>query len=68
MDIAEREGISLGNCVYVGDGENDMYAVEAAGLGIAFSPRNGLKMVCDVEIDAPFPYPANMKDVLRYVL
>ncbi|MFO8015474.1 MAG: HAD family phosphatase [Candidatus Woesearchaeota archaeon] len=49
--IAEREGLSLSECVFVGDAGNDIQAVKAAGLGIAFnSSSEELEKSADVVI------------------
>lgn len=37
--ICDREGIPFAETVFVGDGLNDVDALEAAGLGIAFCPK-----------------------------
>lgn len=39
MSLAEREGLSLGQVVAVGDGANDIYMLARAGLGIAFNAK-----------------------------
>lgn len=50
--IAEREKISLRECVFVGDYLNDKKIIQEAGLGIAFNCRHDeLKKVADVCID-----------------
>ncbi len=38
-EIAEREGISLEQCIAVGDGANDLPMIGIAGLGIAFHAK-----------------------------
>jgi len=38
-EIAEREGISLEQCIAVGDGANDLPMIGLAGLGIAFHAK-----------------------------
>jgi phosphoserine phosphatase len=37
--IASKEGISLEECVAVGDGANDLLIIRNAGLGIGFNPK-----------------------------
>jgi HAD superfamily PSPase-like hydrolase len=50
--IAKQEGITLGECVFVGDNDNDVQAIEAAGLGIAFNPKSEkVKKAADVIIE-----------------
>lgn len=75
MDIARRESrkmhgnFSLRNCVYVGDGRNDIQAIEAAGLGIAFYPSDFyLKRACDVEIERRPYEKKDLRRILRYIL
>ena len=63
-NIAEREGISLKECVFVGDYLNDMKIIREAGLGIAFNCRyDELKKVADVVIDKK-----DLREVLKYIL
>jgi phosphoserine phosphatase len=38
-EIAEREGLSLEQCIAVGDGANDLPMIGLAGLGIAFRAK-----------------------------
>ncbi len=45
--IAETEGISVDQIVAVGDGANDRFMLENAGLAIAFSPKEILKEYSD---------------------
>jgi len=49
--IAKSEGISLQDCIVVGDGANDLGAFKKAGLSIAFNADPVLKDVADVVID-----------------
>jgi len=52
--IAHRYNIVLGNCMTVGDGENDRCMVERSGMGVAFCTENVLlKKVADKIIDKP---------------
>jgi len=49
--IADREGVPLSRCVFVGDHRNDVAAARAAGLSIAFNPKSDeLEKVADVVI------------------
>ena len=49
--IAEREGLRLERCVFVGDHGNDVAAARAAGLAIAFNPKDAeLEQVADAVI------------------
>ncbi len=45
--IAEREDVSVDQIVAVGDGSNDRYMLNNAGLAIAFSPKEILKEYSD---------------------
>jgi len=38
-ELARREGLALAQCAFLGDHENDLAVLRAAGLGIAFNPR-----------------------------
>jgi len=48
--IAERENLSLKECVFVGDHLNDLKILKTAGLGIAFDPK--AKEVEEADIQA----------------
>ncbi len=62
--IAEREKISLSECVFIGDYLNDMKIMQEAGLGIAFNCNHDeLKKVADVVIDKK-----DLREILKYVL
>jgi hydroxymethylpyrimidine pyrophosphatase-like HAD family hydrolase len=61
--IAEREGLELKHCVFVGDNDNDIEAIKAAGLGIAFSPKSDkVRQAADVIIDS-----GDMRDLLLHL-
>lgn len=61
--IAEREKIKLDECVFVGDGRNDIHAAEIAGLSIAFnSDSEELKKASDVVI-----MKKDLREILRYI-
>jgi phosphoserine phosphatase len=47
QEIAELENISVDQIVAVGDGANDRFMLENAGLAIAFSPKEILKKYSD---------------------
>src|SRR3989344_6057979 len=50
--IAEREGISLKECAFVGDYLNDIKVMQEAGLGIAFNCLNEeVKKAADIVIE-----------------
>ena len=47
IEIARLEGITMDQIVAVGDGANDRFMLENAGLAIAFSPKEILKEYSD---------------------
>jgi len=47
VEIAAKENISIDQIVAVGDGANDRFMLENAGLAIAFSPKAILKKYAD---------------------
>ena len=62
--IAERDKISLEECIFVGDYLNDMKIIQEAGLGIAFNCKyEELKKVADIVIDKK-----DLREVLKHVL
>lgn len=62
--VAEREGLDLKECAFVGDYLNDINIIQDAGLGIAFnSDDEELKKVADVVIDKK-----DLREILKYIL
>lgn len=62
--IAEREKISLKECVFVGDYLNDLKVMEEAGLGIAFNCNHDeLKKAADVVIEKK-----DLREILKFIL
>ncbi|MBI2656328.1 HAD family phosphatase [Candidatus Woesearchaeota archaeon] len=62
--IAEREKISLSECVFVGDYLNDLKIMQEAGLGIAFNCQHDeLKKAADVVIEKK-----DLREVLKFIL
>ena len=62
--IAEREKISLKDCVFVGDYLNDVKVLQEAGLGIAFNcEHDQVKQAADVVIEKK-----DLREVLKYIL
>ena len=63
-NIAEREKISLKECVFVGDYLNDLKIIKEAGLGIAFNCQyDELKKAADVVIEKK-----DLREILRHIL
>jgi len=61
--IAAKEGIPLESSVFVGDNYNDVAAIEAAGLGIAFNCKSEeLARVADVVVPGK-----DLREVLRHI-
>ena len=61
--IAARESIRLESCVFVGDNFNDISAMRAAGLGIAFNCRSEeLAQVADVVVKGK-----DLREILKHV-
>jgi len=61
-EIAERENISLEETVAIGDGANDEFMIQTAGLGIAFNAKRVLKNVSDGNITKE-----NLKGLLYFL-
>ena len=53
-EIAELEGITLAQCVAVGDGANDLDMLTAAGLGIAFNAKPVVREAADTSVSVPY--------------
>ncbi len=47
----EKLGISLSDCLVIGDGANDCLMVERAGMGIAYQAKPALKTVTDFHVN-----------------
>ncbi|MCX6707258.1 MAG: HAD family phosphatase [Candidatus Woesearchaeota archaeon] len=61
--IAKKEGIRLEECVFVGDGWNDVPAAEIVGLSIAFNPSSEkLREVADIIIEKH-----DLREILKYI-
>ncbi|MET0133121.1 MAG: phosphoserine phosphatase SerB [Kibdelosporangium sp.] len=60
--FADSYGVSLAQCVAVGDGANDIDMLSAAGLGIAFNAKPALREVADTALSHPY------LDVVLFVL
>jgi phosphoserine phosphatase len=60
--LAEREGISIDECVFVGDAYNDVDVIKAAGLGIAFNAKREVTDVGDVVIEKK-----DLREILKYL-
>lgn len=62
--IAEREGISLDECVFIGDYLNDKKIIQEAGLGIAFNCNyDELKKIANVCIEKK-----DLREILKFIL
>jgi phosphoserine phosphatase len=60
--FAQEAGVSLSQCVAVGDGANDIDMLATAGLGIAFNAKPALAEIADTALSAPY------LDVVLFVL
>lgn len=61
--IAEREKLSLKECVFIGDYLNDLRIMQTAGLGIAFNCRHEeLRKAADVVI-----VKKDLREILRHI-
>jgi phosphoserine phosphatase len=60
--FAGASGVSLAQCVAVGDGANDIDMLSAAGLGVAFNAKPALREVADTALSHPY------LDVVLFVL
>ncbi|MPY78310.1 MAG: phosphoserine phosphatase SerB [Actinophytocola sp.] len=52
--FAESYGISLEQCVAVGDGANDIDMLSAAGMGVAFNAKPALREIADTTLSHPY--------------
>jgi len=53
-EFAESYGISLEQCVAVGDGANDIDMLSAAGMGVAFNAKPALREIADTTLSHPY--------------
>jgi phosphoserine phosphatase len=52
--FAEQAGVSLEQCVAIGDGANDLDMIESAGLGIAFNAKQIVRDHADTAFTLPY--------------
>jgi phosphoserine phosphatase len=63
-DLAEMECVEVSECVFVGDAYNDIDALKAAGLGIAFNASaDDVKKAADVVIEGK-----DLRGILKYIV
>jgi phosphoserine phosphatase len=62
---AEAESIPVENTVAIGDGGNDVFMLQEAGLGIAYMAKPVVKEAADLVIDTPDL--AQVLDVLGFL-
>jgi phosphoserine phosphatase len=60
--FADESGVSLAQCVAVGDGANDIDMLSVAGMGVAFNAKPALREVADTALSHPY------LDVVLFVL
>ncbi len=54
MRLMIREyNVDSSNCVFIGDGNNDVYLAREVGVSIAYNAQNKLKSIADYVIDQP---------------
>lgn len=51
--LAEEHGVELTQCVFVGDGKNDVHLAQAVGFSIAFNAQPELRAVATRSIEQP---------------
>lgn len=51
VQIAEQEGIDLSQVVAVGDGANDLFMLDKAGLGVAWNAKPMVQMEADARLN-----------------
>lgn len=52
--FAEKAGVPLSQTVAVGDGANDLDMLTAAGLGVAFNAKPGVREAADAALNHPY--------------
>ena len=60
--LAKKEGVSLDECVFVGDSDNDVEVMKAAGLAIGFNPTKKIEKISDVVIKKK-----DLREILKYL-
>lgn len=51
--LTKEYGVSPQECVFIGDGMNDIHLAKAVSLSIAFNAQRALRDVADIVIDQP---------------
>ena len=71
-NVARKEGITLDECVAVGDGANDLLIIKDCGLGIGFNPKkvvkdeaNALVNVKDLKVVLAFIGRGKIKEEIK---
>ena len=63
IHIAEKYGVTLEECVFVGDNENDIHIAEIAGLSIGFNIKSEkLSRIVDIVVEKK-----DMREILQYL-
>jgi phosphoserine phosphatase len=62
-DLAASEGVKVSECVFVGDAYNDIDAIKAAGLGIAFNASDDVKKAANVVIEGK-----DLREILKHIV
>jgi phosphoserine phosphatase len=62
-DLAKKEGINPSEVIFVGDAHNDIDALKAAGLGIAFNASEEVKKAANVVIEGK-----DLRGILRHIV
>ena len=53
-EFAQMENVDLRQSIAIGDGANDLYMIELAGLGIAFNAKPAVRAAADAAITNPY--------------
>lgn len=63
--LAKEYGVTLDECIFIGDGKNDVRLAQACGLSIAFNAQQELKDISTHTIDQPHEKLGELIDILK---
>jgi len=67
MQIASEHGVSPQDCLFVGDGKNDIYLAQSVGTSIAFNAQAELDEISTIKIKQKVGQE-NLKSIILYLL
>ena len=67
MQVASEHGVTAEECLFIGDGKNDVFLAEKVGSSIAFNAQPELEKVSTIKIKQSIGQE-NLKSIIEYLL